>query len=208
MPSTRSPDWLNLSEAARLLGVHASTVRMWADKGDIPSQRTSGGHRRFRRTDLEAWSASHRRGTSPGASLVVQSTLGRTRMDLTEGQLASIPWYNKMSDSTRAAHRETSQRLLILLKKYLSSDDREGTLVEARRLGADYYRLGKASRLSLSDTVRAFLYFRDHLTDSVMQMLETAGPLQTDSMAELNHLTTHFANEILIALIAAHETNP
>jgi excisionase family DNA binding protein len=208
MPSTRSPDWLNLSEAARLLGVHPSTVRMWADKGDIPSQRTSGGHRRFRRSDLEAWSVSHRRGSTPGASLVVQSALGRTRMDLTEGQLARIPWYNKLSESARTAHRETSQKLLNLLKKYLSGEDRDATLAEARHLGADYYRLGKASRLSLSESVRAFLYFRDHLTASVMQMVETAGPSPTESLDDLQHLTAQFTNEILLALIAAHENSP
>jgi len=205
MPSTRSPDWLNLSEAARLLGVHPSTVRMWADKGEIPSQRTSGGHRRFRRVDLEAWQASHRRGTARGAALVVQSVLGRARLDVSEGQLARQPWYNKLSDSARTAHRETSQRLLGLLKKYISGDERETTLTEARRLGIDYYRLGKASRLSLSETVRAFLYFREHLTESVVQMVEAAGSVHTDSLGDLHHLTAHFTNEILVALIAAHE---
>ncbi len=208
MPSTRSPDWLNLSEAARLLGVHPSTVRMWADKGDIPSQRTSGGHRRFRRSDLEAWSVSHRRGSTPGASLMVQSALGRTRMELSEGQLARLPWYGKLSEAARTAHRETSQKLLNLLKNYLSGDDRDATLIEARRLGADYYRLGKASRLSLSESVRAFLYFRDHLTASVMQMVETAGPTHPESLDDLQHLTAQFTNEILLALIAAYENNP
>lgn len=204
--TARSPDWLNLSEAARLLGIHPSTVRMWADNGDIPSQRTKGGHRRFRKTDLEAWNVSHRRGVTPGASLIVQSALGRTRMDVSEGQLARLPWYSKMSDSARTAHRETSQRLLTLLKKYLSEDDRDAILTEARHLGQDYYRLGKASKLSLAENVRAFLYFRDHLTESVVQMVEAAGTASTHSLAELQHLTAHFTNEILIALIAAHET--
>ena len=204
--STRSPDWLNLSEAARLLGIHPSTVRMWADNGDIPSQRTKGGHRRFRKTDLEAWNASHRRGVTPGASLIVQAALGRTRMDVSEGQLTHLPWYTKMSDSARTAHRETSQRLLTLLKKYLSEDDRDASLIEARRLGQDYYRLGKASKLSLAENVRAFLYFRDHLTESVVQMVEASGATPTHSMAELQHLTAHFTNEILIALIATHES--
>jgi excisionase family DNA binding protein len=204
--TARSPDWLNLSEAARLLGIHPSTVRMWADNGDIPSQRTKGGHRRFRKTDLEAWNASHRRGVTPGASLIVQSALGRTRMDVSEGQLARLPWYSKMSDSARAAHRQTSQQLLTLLKKYLSDDDRDATLNEAHRLGQDYYRLGKASKLSLAENVRAFLYFRDHLTESVVQMVEAAGAAPNHSLAELQHLTAHFTNEILIALVAAHET--
>ena len=201
-------EWLNLSEAARQLGVHPSTVRLWADKGDLPSQRTSGGHRRFRRSDLEAWNVNHRRGMTPGAALVIQSALGRTRMDMSEGQLARAPWYAKLSEAARSAHRETSQRLLALLKKYLTTEDRAAVLGEARRLGADYYRLGKASKLSLSENVRAFLYFRDHLAGSVAQVVEAAGPVQTQSLAELHTLTAQFTNEILIALIAAYEAAP
>lgn len=201
-------EWMNLSEAAGLLGVHPSTVRLWADKGDLPSQRTSGGHRRFRRADLDTWNTNHRRGITPGASLMVQSALGRTRMDVSEGQLARLDWYAKLSDQARAAHRETSQRLLLLLRKYLTAEDREPLLAEARRLGADYYRLGKSSKLSLAENVRAFLYFRDHLADSVMQMVEAAGSVQTQSFSEIHSLTASFTNEILIALIATHESMP
>jgi len=47
-------EWLTLSQAAALLGVHPSTVRRWADHGDLPVKLTPGGHRRFRRAELEA----------------------------------------------------------------------------------------------------------------------------------------------------------
>jgi excisionase family DNA binding protein len=199
-------DWLNLSEAARLLGVHPSTIRLWADKGELPSQRTSGGHRRFRRVDLEGWAASRRRGAGPGASLVVQSALGRARIEVSEGQLARQAWYGKLSDSARVAYRETSQRLLALLKKYLTTEEREATLTEARRLGIEYYRLGKLSHLSLSESARAFLYFREFVTQSAVQIVETANPAADQAVAELYQLTSQFTNEILIAMIGAHES--
>src|SRR5574341_214034 len=48
-------EWVSLGEAAAILGIHPTTVRHWADSGDLPSQRTPGGHRRFRRYDLEQW---------------------------------------------------------------------------------------------------------------------------------------------------------
>lgn len=201
-------EWLNLSEAAHLLGVHPSSVRNWADKGELPSQRTSGGHRRFRRVDLEQWAARQRKGPPPGASLVIQSAMGRARMDMSDGHLSQLPWYAKLSDAARTAHREQSRRLLGLLRRYLagnSADEREALLVEARQMGADYYRLGKTSKLSLSESARAFLYFRDFLTESVLQMVEAAGAVQTQSLAELQQLTAHFTNEILVALIEAHE---
>ena len=47
------PEWLTLGEAARYLGVAQSTVRKWADMGRIETFKTPGGHRRFRREDLD-----------------------------------------------------------------------------------------------------------------------------------------------------------
>ncbi len=47
-------EWLSLSDAARLLGVHPSTVRLWSDKGVLPTHRTSGGHRRYTHQMLNA----------------------------------------------------------------------------------------------------------------------------------------------------------
>ena len=48
-------DWLTLGEAARYLGVAQSTIRKWSDQGRLPAFYTPGGHRRYRRSDLEAF---------------------------------------------------------------------------------------------------------------------------------------------------------
>src|SRR5690554_3686476 len=45
-------DWLTLTQAAELLGVHPSTLRRWANAGKVPVHLTPGGHRRFRRKEL------------------------------------------------------------------------------------------------------------------------------------------------------------
>ena len=45
--------WLRLGPAAELLGVSINTARRWSDAGKIPTYRSAGGHRRFRRKDLE-----------------------------------------------------------------------------------------------------------------------------------------------------------
>jgi excisionase family DNA binding protein len=51
------PEWLTLGQAARFLGVAQSTMRKWADQGRVPAFYTPGGHRRFRRGDLESFLA-------------------------------------------------------------------------------------------------------------------------------------------------------
>ena len=50
---TSEPDWLTLGQAAKYLGVAQSTIRKWSDQGRVPAFYTPGGHRRYRRADLD-----------------------------------------------------------------------------------------------------------------------------------------------------------
>lgn len=56
-PGRQEDALLSVSTAARLLGVSASSLRAWAAEGKVPHLRTPGGHRRFRRSDLDGWLA-------------------------------------------------------------------------------------------------------------------------------------------------------
>jgi excisionase family DNA binding protein len=49
------PDWLTLGQAAKYLGVAQSTIRKWSDQGRVPAFYTPGGHRRYRRGDLDVF---------------------------------------------------------------------------------------------------------------------------------------------------------
>lgn len=46
---------LTTSEVAELLAVHASTVKRWCNDGDLPSEKTPGGHRRVHLEDAVAF---------------------------------------------------------------------------------------------------------------------------------------------------------
>jgi len=50
---TGQPDWLTLGQAAKYLGVAQSTMRKWSDLGRVSAFYTPGGHRRYRRSDLD-----------------------------------------------------------------------------------------------------------------------------------------------------------
>jgi excisionase family DNA binding protein len=54
-PGGGGSDWLTLGQAATYLGVAQSTVRKWSDGGRLSAFYTPGGHRRFRRSDLDAF---------------------------------------------------------------------------------------------------------------------------------------------------------
>jgi len=68
---TGEPDWLTLGQAAKFLGVAQSTIRKWSDQGRVPAFYTPGGHRRYRRGDLEAFLARSGPGARGGGPLVL-----------------------------------------------------------------------------------------------------------------------------------------
>jgi excisionase family DNA binding protein len=63
------PDWLTLGQAAKYLGVAQSTIRKWSDQGRVPAFYTPGGHRRYRRGDLDNF--LERSGPSGGSGPTV-----------------------------------------------------------------------------------------------------------------------------------------
>jgi excisionase family DNA binding protein len=65
------PDWLTLGQAAKFLGVAQSTIRKWSDQGRVPAFYTPGGHRRYRRRDLEAFLDRSGPGGKTGGPLVL-----------------------------------------------------------------------------------------------------------------------------------------
>ena len=70
--SGSDPDWLTLGQAAKYLGVAQSTIRKWSDQNLVPAFYTPGGHRRFRRRDLDAFlSRSGRGGSRPGPLVLI-----------------------------------------------------------------------------------------------------------------------------------------
>ncbi len=81
-PTGAEPDWLTLGQAAKYLGVAQSTIRKWSDVGRLPAFYTPGGHRRYRRGDLDDFlkrSASPGRGETTKPSILIVDDDDRLR---------------------------------------------------------------------------------------------------------------------------------
>src|SRR2546430_16515929 len=117
MTSIQTEDeWLSLSEAAELLGMHPATVRLWADRNELPSRRTNGGHRRFRRADIEARLRQEEEPKPrPAAQLLAQSGLARVRCAFTCGTLDSVSWYSHFNEMAREGYRSLGMLELVPL---------------------------------------------------------------------------------------------
>jgi excisionase family DNA binding protein len=208
MTSLQTEDeWLSLSEAAEMLGMHPATVRLWADRNELPSRRTNGGHRRFRRSDIEArLRQDAERKPRPTAQLLVQSVLGRVRFAFTDGTLKTLSWYENFDDSAIEAYRSLGRRVLELLLRALNDGTSADELrAEAVLLGAEYGSVTRDSHVPVADAVRAFLYFRSLVDESVIQLAEVQGVRDhpdipwAESLYQIQTLT----NEILPTLIEA-----
>jgi molybdopterin-binding protein len=55
-----------IGQAAEMLGVSVDTVRRWADAGELPSTRTTGGQRLVDGAALAALAAAHHRREATG----------------------------------------------------------------------------------------------------------------------------------------------
>lgn len=187
MYSKIAPDqWLSLSEASALLGVHASTLRRWADDGRVPCQRTPGGHRRFNR---------------------------RTLLELLENP-SSEPDYSAEGGPESSWHqafekaglidelRPVGQRLAgITMQFLLRNDNDERYLAEAQAAARTYAQRSIAGRVSLSDAVHAFLYYRASYLEPASQARGGDPAAVSRSLARYEYLM----GRVLLALIDEYE---
>jgi excisionase family DNA binding protein len=200
-------EWINLSEAAELLGVHPATIRAWADRGDLPMQRTAGGHRRFRRADVMARAVAQDRNQVTAVHIIIQSMLGRTRLEMAEGALHNSAWYRSLSDNARQQHRDLGHQLLHLVVAHISTKlADEEVMATAQQIGQDYALLGCANGLSLVETTRAYLFFRESLSQTIYDMIETSGAQSPTDWRRIRQQIVCLTNEVLLALIGAYET--
>lgn len=170
--------WLTLSEAAKLLDVHPTTLRRWANNGDIPVLVTPGGHRRFSSSDLARFARerSALRNVNGFTGLWATKALANARNDVMTRRKDS--WLVHFDDETRNRNRLLGQQLMGLTLQYLSSESNEANsaaiLEEARRIGRQYAIFAKEQGLPLRVTLEASMFFRDSLIETALELPETA----------------------------------
>jgi excisionase family DNA binding protein len=202
-------DWLSLSAAAELLGVHPSTVRLWSDKGLLPVHRTKGGHRRYKHSEVLLWAQTAREVRTVQPEDMMQSAIRNVRMQVTEGKLEAEPWYQKLDDDARMQYRQSSRSLFQGLMNYLASTN-EDAASEAFAVGYEYASRARRYNLSYVDATRAFLFFRNVLLESVMKVYSDANIPSGKAWEEMLGKMHTFTDQILISLLdtfQALETN-
>lgn len=197
-------EWLSLSKAAKQLGVHPSTVRAWADHGYLPSQRTQGGHRRFRRSDVEMRMHTRWESSTPEATSVYANILRNTRIQISESNLEAENWYRKMDNEAREQYRLSGRSLVQGLVGYLNSNV-EGLEAEARSLGYEYASRGQRVGLTSVEAAHAFQFFRTAVMDAILVAYVEADVRSPQIWAELFRRMNSFSDLIIITLLDTYE---
>ena len=78
MPPRDLDELMTPSEAARVLGLSADAVRSLSDTGRLPTLKTVGGRRLFRRGDVEKLAAARARAEESAAGTAAKRSRGRS----------------------------------------------------------------------------------------------------------------------------------
>ena len=201
--------WMDLSAAANLLGVHFTTLRRWADAGKVPCMRTPGGRRRFLRTELENFAAGLR---SPSASAAGDAPIiphEENASELLSQQIRQPSvqqehWLGQLSDMQRMRFKYSGKMLMGLLMQYNGRmQGGEVFLQEAERISAEYGVTCFSAGLSISDTTRAFLFFRQSITNTIFDTSGLVGPYNPETH-RLFQRTNDFFDTLFLAVLESY----
>ena len=195
---------MTLTEAADALRVHPTTLRRWADSGQVPVFLTPGGHRRFAASDIRHIAARRHavRKVGPVERIWADQALAAARQQLAAQE--SEPWLKQHDGGARDRNRQMGQQLMALILDYLTSDDDDGPQLEqAHTIGAHYGHASRDLGLPLTDALRAAMFFRDALTTSAVQLPENVR-IPTGSQVRLVMRINRIVNEVQLGVAGAY----
>lgn len=169
--------WLTLGAASELLGVSESTIRRWADAGDVRAFRTRGGHRRILEDDLRAIVSSA--STLPPArdtDRISDLALARVKRRISRGRQGHGPMFEQLSPDARDHLRLLGRQLVDLFARYIASDSKKERFTEdARTIGREYGRTLVEADFGLTAAVGIFNTMRRSIEETGSQIANEAG---------------------------------
>lgn len=204
---TTDSAWLSISEAAKFLGVHISTLRRWSNQGFIEYVRTPGGKRKFQKESLEAFVDQYRSAVKESSALIVfqDHAISRTRQLLQSLGVYQTTWYTQMTEDQRLHMRNSGSRLVALMLHYsASSENSEVFIEEAMRITREYGRVCRTLGVDLTQCVQTFLMFRQPILNAIHETGAQTGMHDQQDFhlfAKLNH----FLDETMVAMIDAYQ---
>ena len=203
---TKPQEWLSLKDASAFLGIHFTTLRSWADNGEIRVFRTPGGHRRFGLQDLRRFLDDRAQyALLPNTEAFVDGAVDRVRTEIAKISKDESNWNYALDEGATVVRKSRGRQLFSLAIAYvLKPLRRETLLVDGRRLGHEYGREAALSKVSLVQTGKAVQFFRNQLVLAV-RVDDGAESLDAEDI-RIHELIDRFLDEILYAVLDGYET--
>lgn len=197
--------WLTLKEASEFLGIHFTTLRTWADNGDIQVFRTPGGHRRFSSTDLRRFLEKRvDRSEVANRSAVIDSAIQHVHRELARMPREQLQWQYQLDDEASVVRRNRGQQLFALALSFvMKPTQRERILEEGRKLGHEYGQEAHSNKVNLVESGRAVRFFRNQLVQAV-STIESPDIVDADDL-RIQQQIDHFLDEVLYAVLEGYE---
>ena len=187
-----------------MLGVDESTLRRWADAGQVRAFRTPGGHRRFSEADVRSILNGQAYRPQTGPEDLGTLALSRIRRQLQRGTAHDAPWHLDAGEPERERMRLLGRRLVGFVSEYLSGRGRRGARTEARQIGHEYGRELARAGLSLRQTLEAFTFFRRSLDQATRQVAQKTGLSAEETLGHCEQIMS-LADEVLLGLAESFE---
>jgi excisionase family DNA binding protein len=205
-PDPNAESWLTLGAASKLLGVSESTIRRWADAGEVRSFRTPGGHRRVREDDLRQIVASGAAAPSRDTDRISEIAMARVRRRLTRGrQTHSMAIFEGLTDENRDRLRLMGRQLVDLFARYIASGSKGERFTEdARTIGREYGRTLVATGVGLTTAVATFNSLRRSLEETASQIASESSLSADDAVEAIENILV-LADVVLEGMASVYE---
>lgn len=186
------------------------TLRRWADAGKIEVHRTAGGHRRFKRSAIEAMLPRPRArrtlltaiGEPPDR--VAAELRRRVRSDV--AAMDEQDWHTRLDERSLVWFREQGRRMAALLLGSLDTARRSGReqmLRQAEALGREYGIESGKRGLSIGETTQAFLFFRAKFMSEIATVARRRD-LDASRATTLFEEADQALDGVIVALVEGH----
>ena len=107
----------------------------------------------------------------------------------------------------RERKRQLGQRLIGVMLQFISTvDEAEGLLEEAEAIGRAHAHKAISLRLSLTEALRAAMFFRDVVVEAAVQLPETAR-VKPEANTRLLRRINKLLNAVQLAMVAEYEAS-
>jgi excisionase family DNA binding protein len=199
--------WLSIGEARRILGVSEVTMRQWTNDGQIKVFITPGGHRRYKRSQLDEFMASRRKKLGIQDLVAKLEETSEPHREIATSVTASLGGDALFSEQQINRLSGLGRSILELIIQHVSTPAiKDESMEKARAIGRDFGTIMSEAGLTLSETIRSFTCHRKPTVEGVMAMMRQKEIIAEEILAAVP-LIDDVMDYALIAMVEAYQQN-